>query len=63
MKLERGKVYRLREGNFSDDGWLWMFETHGVDTDWYCFRSVATGQFLEFNNPDYWFEEAEDEGR
>jgi hypothetical protein len=63
MKLEKGRVYRLKEANFSYDGWLWVFETQEIDTDWCCFRSVATGLVLDFHNPDYWFEEAEDEGR
>lgn len=63
MKLEKGRVYRLKEANFSHDGWLWMFEMRDVDTDWYRFRSVATGLASDFHNPDYWFEEAEDEDR
>jgi hypothetical protein len=61
MKLEKGRVYRLKEANFSGDGWLWVFETRNVEADWYCFRSVATGLSLDFHEPAYWFEEAEDE--
>ena len=63
MKFERGKVYRLKEGNFSDGGWLWVFEARRMEADRYRFRSVATGQVLDFHDPKFWFEEAEDEGR
>lgn len=62
MKLEKGKVYRLKEAIYNTgDGWLWVFEPRDAGVGWSCFRSVATGRTVDFRKPDFWFEEAEDE--
>ncbi len=73
MKLEKGRVYRLKggiagAGRISDEGgWLWVCEDlntrYGLRQGDPRFRSVATGKVIWLVWPERWLEEAEDENR
>jgi hypothetical protein len=68
MKLEKGRVYRLKGGiaglgRVADEGgWLWVCEETKMG-EGPRFRSVATGVTMGLMSPETWLEEAEDEGR
>jgi len=66
MKLEVGKVYRLKEREVrgwrvvDGGGWLWVcVESRGDPS----FKSIATGTTMSLMLPEHWLEEADDENR
>jgi hypothetical protein len=73
MKLEAGKVYRLKDREVrgwrvaDSGGWLWVCEDpnirYGLRQGDPRFRSVATGEVMWLMSPENWLEEADDEGR
>jgi hypothetical protein len=74
MKLEKGRVYRLKGGQArgwlvgKSGGWLWICEEtpllrDGLRIKDSLFRSVATGKAMWLMSPETWFEEAKDEDR
>ena len=72
MKLEKGRVYRLKEDSLTGwqvvdwGGWLWVCEETPLLRDGLRigdprFRSVATGVTMGLMSPETWLEGAEDE--